>query len=154
MPTTADRFWAKVDKTETCWLWTASTFTGGYGAFSWNGRTGGAHRYAYETWVGPIPEGHDVDHLCHVRRCVNPAHMQTVTKALNQQNRAGANATNKSCGYRNVSAMQGCSTWRVAVTVDGVTHRRFGFETAEAANLAAIDLRNALMVNNLRDRAA
>lgn len=81
-----DRFWIKVEKTETCWLWTAATVKGGYGTI----RIGGvgspmesAHRVAYELLVGPIPDGLHLDHLCRVRRCVNPAHLEPVTCAEN-----------------------------------------------------------------------
>lgn len=78
-----DRFWSKVEKTETCWLWTGGTARNGYGSF-WDGnRIGRAHRYAYELLVGPIPEGLQLDHLCRVRLCVNPAHLEPVTQQEN-----------------------------------------------------------------------
>ena len=72
------RFWAKVKKTEKCWLWMAPLYKG-YGQFSVGGFHVGAHRYAYELLVGPIPAGLVIDHLCRVRNCVNPAHMEPVT---------------------------------------------------------------------------
>ena len=79
-----ERFWAKVDKTDTCWLWTgAIAGTTGYGSFYFNGSMGGAHRFAYEHFVGPIPEGYWIDHLCRVRRCVNPDHLAVVTPREN-----------------------------------------------------------------------
>lgn len=74
-----ERFWEKVEKTEKCWLWTAYVMPTGYGRF---GRQL-AHRFAYEHLVGPIPEGLDLDHLCRVRHCVNPAHLEPVTRAEN-----------------------------------------------------------------------
>jgi len=78
-----ERFWARVEKTETCWLWTASTQGRGYGAM-WNGeRMILAHRWAYQSLVGPIPEGLELDHLCRVRNCVNPAHLEPVTRKEN-----------------------------------------------------------------------
>ena len=62
-----------------CWLWTASQLPDGYGHF-WNGtRMQPAHRWAYEQFVGPIPEGLEIDHLCKVRNCVNPDHLEPVT---------------------------------------------------------------------------
>lgn len=81
------RFWAKVNKTETCWLWTASTINTGYGQFHATGGRGTvmvlAHRFAYEQIVGPIPAGLQLDHLCRVRRCVNPSHLEPVTPSEN-----------------------------------------------------------------------
>lgn len=61
-----------------CWLWTGAT-TVGYGRF----RGSGVHRMAYEELVGPIPDGLVMDHLCRVRHCVNPAHLEPVTLAEN-----------------------------------------------------------------------
>lgn len=76
----AERFWPKVMLGESgCWLWTASVSTAGYGQF-WTGRRiAAAHRIAYEEFVGPIPEGLQLDHLCRNRGCVNPAHLEPVT---------------------------------------------------------------------------
>lgn len=82
------RFWGKVDKTDTCWLWTAATQDNGYGSF-FIGRVGGrvrlarAHRFAYELAAGPIPDGLVIDHLCRVRNCVNPDHLEAVSNKEN-----------------------------------------------------------------------
>lgn len=77
------RFWAKVNKTPGCWLWTAAT-SKGYGSFGMPDRRQRlAHRLSYELLVGPIPEGLVLDHLCRVRNCVNPAHLEPVTAAEN-----------------------------------------------------------------------
>lgn len=78
-----DRFWAKVNKTETCWLWTAQIEASGYGIASLHGKNNKAHRVAWEMEHGPIPEGLTIDHLCRVRPCVNPAHMELVTSSEN-----------------------------------------------------------------------
>ena len=68
-----------------CWLWTGSLNLGGYGLFKRPSpeRVGVAHRYAYEVLVGPIPEGLNLDHLCRVRNCVNPRHVEPVTQREN-----------------------------------------------------------------------
>ena len=88
-----ERFWAKVDKDGPipercpdlgpCWLWVAARIGNGYGNF-WDGhRVVLAHRFAYELLVGPIPDGLEPDHLCRVRHCVNPAHLEPVTHGEN-----------------------------------------------------------------------
>lgn len=88
MSTEADRFFAKVEKTNDCWLWRAAT-TVGYGVFKRATKVlVYAHRWSYEHHVGPIPEGLHIDHLCRVRACVNPAHLEPVTLAENNR-RAG-----------------------------------------------------------------
>lgn len=83
--TPEQRFWAKVRKTETCWLWTASVNAGtGYGQFAHrHGEPVDAHRFSYELASGAIPYKHDVHHKCHTRHCVNPAHLEAVTRADN-----------------------------------------------------------------------
>lgn len=80
-----ERFWSKVDKTETCWNWTASK-NRIYGQFKVGGRKGvniPAHRYSYEMLVGQIPDGLVVDHLCCNKKCVNPDHLEAVTQRIN-----------------------------------------------------------------------
>lgn len=83
------RFLAKVEKTETCWLWTAWIERNGYGRFWLDGNQHGAHRVAYELFVGPIPKGLQIDHLCRIRHCVNPDHLEPVTAAENFRRSTG-----------------------------------------------------------------
>lgn len=84
-----------------CWPWIGQRNANGYGRSSVKGRKTYAHRTVYEVWVGPIPDGHDIDHLCHNRdetcpggttcphrACVNPAHLIPLPKG---QNRGQAN---------------------------------------------------------------
>lgn len=82
--TIAERFWTKVKFTDTCWLWTAATIRG-YGLFwhSNNRPNARAHRWSYEFCVGPIPDDLEIDHLCRVRHCVNPDHLEIVTHQVN-----------------------------------------------------------------------
>lgn len=77
------RFWSKVDKGDDCWVWTGWTDRDGYGALDVGGKFTRAHRFAYEELVGPIPEGLTIDHLCRVKHCVNPAHLEPVTAEEN-----------------------------------------------------------------------
>jgi hypothetical protein len=82
-PTLEERFWAKVNKTETCWLWTGASSQLGYGRLWVNGKWPQAHRLAYEWLVGPIPPGLVLDHLCRRPACVNPTHLEPVTQREN-----------------------------------------------------------------------
>ena len=82
------RFWSKVDRDGPggCWIWTGSRSKAGYGTFNRGRRGAGyalSHRYSYEAAIGPIPEGKELDHLCRVRHCVNPAHLAAVTHRTN-----------------------------------------------------------------------
>jgi hypothetical protein len=66
-----------------CWLWQGSKNKQGYGQMWLAGRHMGAHRAAYILFVGPIPEGLFIDHLCGVPACVNPRHLEPVTNREN-----------------------------------------------------------------------
>ena len=66
-----------------CWLWTGTINGNGYGKLFFNGRQVLAHRLSYETFIGPIPKGLFLDHLCRARGCVNPAHLEAVTLGEN-----------------------------------------------------------------------
>ena len=82
---TIQRFFNKVDiEDDGCWLWLAAIDKDGYGRFKFESTIKkGAHRVAYEWFIGEIPEGLVVDHLCRVRNCVNPAHLEIVTQQEN-----------------------------------------------------------------------
>ena len=67
-----------------CWEWTGSRRPGrassvGYGQMRFEGRNYFTHRLAYQLWVGPIPDGLTIDHLCRNTLCFNPAHLEAVT---------------------------------------------------------------------------
>ena len=87
-----ERFLNRVEMiTETgCWIWMGCIKPIGYGCFGMDtpGRkrlTRRAHRVAYELFIGPIPEGMTLDHLCRIRCCVNPHHLEPVSQIINVQ---------------------------------------------------------------------
>lgn len=82
--TILDRFWKKVQKTESCWLWTGMKSEKGYGLLHVNGKVKRAHQVAYIGITGTkIPEGMQLDHLCRNPACVNPSHLEPVTSREN-----------------------------------------------------------------------
>lgn len=101
--TPEERFWVKVDTSGPvpeyaphlgpCWLWTACQNGSGYGSFTSPGYRV-AHRFSYELLVGPVPDGLNLDHLCRVRHCVNPTHLEAVTPQVNVLRGAGLCAEN------------------------------------------------------------
>lgn len=102
MKTTAERFWSKVDggDVDTCWTWTGARLTNGYGSFitAWPSKTV-AHRWAYEQLVADVPAGLDLDHLCRNRACVNPWHLEPVTRKVNLARGIHANAVKSECRH-------------------------------------------------------
>jgi hypothetical protein len=85
--TPEDRFWAKVDKTDTCWIWTEGVDKDGYGKTTWGGMHVRTHRLAYELTYGPIPEGFLLLHSCDTPRCVRPDHLTPGTQQDNIRDR-------------------------------------------------------------------
>jgi len=105
MRTLEERLWAKVDKKESCWLWTGSLQGSGYATIRLGGRGSKfqmAHRAAYEILRGPIPDGLQLDHLCRVRHCVNPDHLEPVsgrTNLLRGTSFSAENAAKTHCAH-------------------------------------------------------
>lgn len=93
---TLERFWAKVawDAETDCWVWTASKVRGGYGQFAVGDKTVLAHRFAWQLDRGPIPTGLQIGHLCRVRHCVNPAHLELVERRTIARRGVGPAAVN------------------------------------------------------------
>lgn len=80
-----ERFWEKVmpEPNSGCWLWMAASDKHGYGRLGSGSKLVLAHRFSYELHNGPIPSGLQLDHLCRVPACVNPAHLEPVTPGEN-----------------------------------------------------------------------
>jgi|SRR5579872_5046898 len=79
-----ERFLNKIEITSSCWLWKGAILSTGYGQFYPSPREKmSAHRFSYELFVGPIPAGLVIDHLCRVPACINPDHLEPVTQREN-----------------------------------------------------------------------
>jgi HNH endonuclease len=110
-PNSPESFYSKVRISAGCWQWLA----GGDGRYGhkWNGkRTVAAHRFSYERFFGPIPDGLTLDHLCRVTSCVNPSHLEPVdekTNILRGFGLAGVNSRKTHC--KNGHAFDTANTW-------------------------------------------
>ncbi|GAA1888085.1 hypothetical protein GCM10009837_07400 [Streptomyces durmitorensis] len=87
-----------------CWLFTGRLSRDGYGRIYDEGKQREAYRVAYEQLIGLVPAGLELDHLCRVRRCVNPAHLEPVTPAVNK---ARANRVTASINERRAECKRG-----------------------------------------------
>jgi hypothetical protein len=77
-----------------CWEWPRGLIGSGYGNAWLDGKQHLVHRLVWETLVGPIPPDLEMDHLCRNRKCANPAHLEPVTRSVNQRRGVGASAVN------------------------------------------------------------
>jgi hypothetical protein len=95
-----ERITQRTSRTGGCWLWTGVLNRDGYAEIRIEGKYRMAHRVAYEELVGVIPEGLQLDHLCRVRHCVNPEHLEPVTPRVNNlrsESFAAKNAVKDQC---------------------------------------------------------
>jgi hypothetical protein len=155
---TMDRFWRKVEKTPSCWNWTAAKTPAGYGSFftmdDGAHRVVYAHRFSYELANGPAASGMHIDHKCHNPECVNPDHLRAVTVKQNQEHRLGAQVNNRTSGVRGVTWEKRRQVWRTQVTSGGKFHTAGRFASLSDAVEAITRLRNELHTHNDADRAA
>lgn len=75
-----------------CWVWQRDVSGYGYASFWADGKKIAVHRWAHQRFVGPIPDGYQVDHLCKNTRCVNPDHLEAVTQRENTLRNGGPTA--------------------------------------------------------------
>lgn len=151
--TPENRFWEKVDKTASCWNWTAH-LVDGYGKMRVGDRMVGAHRFSYKIHLGPIPDGMLLDHICHNRACVNPAHLRPVTNKQNLENLVAAPTTNKTTGVRGVHLNRSSGKYHGQVGHNGRRYFVGQFDTIPEAEAAVIAKRLELHTHNDLDRMA
>lgn len=133
------RFARRVTKVGDCLLWTGALSTHGYGRISVDGRSIRAHRYAWERVHGSIPEGMEIDHLCHNCSCVNVEHLRLATSQQNKRNRNGAQRSSR-LGIRGVTLDRG--RYRARYWVGGEQVDAGFFATAEEAERAVSEARS------------
>ena len=102
-----ERLWKSVDQDgpisswkpglDACWIWNGHRTTAGYGSIWRDGKLVYVHRAMYEAYYGEIEDGLVLDHLCHIRACCNPAHLEAVTQAVNAAR--GLTATKTHCKH-------------------------------------------------------
>lgn len=132
-----DRFKKMTEWRGDCLIWTGSLNGVGYGQVYYHGKLRRAHRVAYELAFGSVPEGLVIDHLCHHRACVNPAHLMPVTMQQNNENRSGAEP-GAVVGLRGVSKTSD-GKYRARVMHDRIEVQLGVFETKEEAAAAALE---------------
>lgn len=154
---TQARFFAKVDKTDTCWEWLASKHKPGYGQMmryvDGKKMPGYAHRISYEIHHGPIPEDTVIDHICHNKSCVNPDHLRAISHRGNLENKGCLNSNNTS-GARGVHWDADRNQWAAETKHKGKKYFAGRYPTLEQAAEAARAKRLELHTYNDLDRAA
>lgn len=132
------RFRANVDinPESGCWLWTGATDAGGYGRFAVRGTSARAHRWSYEKFRGPIPDGLHIDHLCRVRNCVNPDHLEPVEPAEN---------TRRGLGGRLSHLVTECRKGHSMTPENTIRNRSNGRRQCRTCHNAAVRRRRALI---------
>lgn len=146
-----ERYEQKIQKTDACWNWTGSKVPTGYGYIRENGKMRRAHRVAYALANGKIPEGMEVDHMCHNRSCVNSSHLRLVTRKQNNENLSGPPKTNKS-GIRGVRKDATGKKWIARVRHNNIDIHVGTFEYKAEAEAAVVAKRNELFTHNDLDR--
>lgn len=136
-----------------CWLWTDRVNHYGYGVYSCRGKTGFTHRTTFTHFVGPIPDGHEIDHICWNRLCCNPDHLRAVTRKQNCENFSAAATVRSKSGVRGVYRnREGTYDW--STMHNGVEYAGYGCRTIEEAAEAVRIARLNLHTHNTRDRVS
>lgn len=141
------RFCRNVDLAGPCWLWTGAKVASGYGRVRVGDRVVYAHRAAYACLVEPVPAGMVIDHMCHVRACVNPDHLRLATVKQNAENRDPA-VVRSGTGVRGVYVDRRDGSFYVQVKHNYRTVSGGRFASLSDAAAAADDLRSDLFTED------
>lgn len=135
-------FAQKTIRSGECIYWVGSKDSSGYGQI-WTGeKLIMVHRYAWQKERGQIPDGFEIDHICHARHCVNIEHLRLATRGQNTSHMNGAHSHNKNSGMRNVHKHG--NAWRVVVTKDATRHYFGRYSVIEEAAQVAEQARKDL----------
>lgn len=164
--TAQQRFWLSVNKDGplprlrpelgSCWLWTGDDNGAGYGRFGIGRRRHYVHRLAFMWAHGreALAPRQDVDHMCHVRRCVRPSHLRAASRKQNNENHQGApNRNNRSSQYRGVTWNKRERRWLAQAMHNGKNYIAGRFVDEGEAGEAAAQLRRKLFSRNDADRS-
>ena len=146
------RFWAKVEKSDKCWIWTGARTRGGYGNVRFNNRYMRAHRVSFQLAHPNVDiTGLDIDHKCHTPSCVNPKHLRAITHKQNQEHRGGPQR-NTSSGVLGVRWDEDRKKWLARVKHNGRSINVGRFATLVEAAEAVRNKRLELFTHNDKDR--
>lgn len=107
-----------------CWVWQGGIISSGYGLTTDNGARKLAHRYYYEKYKGPIPNDLELDHLCRNKKCVNPDHLEPVTRAINTRRGLATKLTDEE--VIKIRELRGKVSQRELAKQFGVCHTTIG----------------------------
>lgn len=126
-----DKFWNKVNKTPTCWLWVGAKNDSGYGQIRINSKCYYAHRLSFEMAGGVIPEKWVIDHLCREPSCIRPSHLEAVDERTNQNR--GHRWLNKRKHHR--GAQKNGNWFTCKKSFDGTSVYLGNYRTSEEASI-------------------
>lgn len=145
------RFWNKVNKTNTCWLWTAAKNNKGYGVFRIKGKNVYSHRLSYLIPNGYLPDDKIIMHACDTPLCVNPAHLIIGTQADNIADmiakKRGKKSPEKTRGEKNghsILTEEKVKEIRDTYAEGGVTHKELGIRHGVSSSTIAYTISRRL----------
>lgn len=148
-----ETFWNKVEKTDSCWNWTACT-RNGYGAFRFQSQDHYAHRFIYQNLIEEIPTGFFVLHSCDNPRCVNPEHLRLGTPKDNVDDMYARNRASRGRKHRESYKLSGKRgrrpskyigvswdgrSWRAHIRINGKQRSLGHFKSEDEAHRAYLN---------------
>lgn len=149
-----ESFALRTERRGDCLIWTGAVHDMGYGII-WNGtKIERAHRWAYRTFIGPISDAAEIDHMCSNRLCCEPRHLRATTHKQNCENLRLVRSNSRT-GIRGVSRnTKGGKPWRARVKHNYREYSAGTHDTIEEAEAAAIALRMKLFTHSIETLAA